>query len=98
MSEIRYPLIGEIDLASAPQLRANLKLLVDIDGVHLLIDCSELTFIASSGVAVLLEANEKLESDGRHMLIVNVQRSPRRVFEALGLTDLFRYEREPAPS
>ena len=66
------------------------------DGAHLLIDCSRLTFIDASGIAVLLEANRELESDGRHMLIVNVQRGPRRAFEALGLTDLLRVERESA--
>ena len=30
------------------------------------------------------------------MLILNVQRGPRRVFEALGLTDLLRFDRESA--
>jgi hypothetical protein len=31
------------------------------------------------------------------MLILNVEDGPRLVFEALGLTDLFRYERETDP-
>ena len=32
------------------------------------------------------------------MLLLNVHGSPCRVFEALGLTDLFRYDRDAAPS
>src|SRR5436190_10798943 len=93
VTEYRYCLDGEIDLASAPGLRADLKRALDKAGVSLLIDCSRLTFIDSTGVAVLLEANAALEADGRHMLLLNVHGSPCRVFEALGLTDLFRYER-----
>jgi len=96
MAENRYRLSGEIDLSSAPQVRADLARIVSTDDGHLLVDCAQLTFIDSTGIAVLLEANQKLEADGRHMLIVNVQRGPRRVFETLGLTDLLRVERESA--
>ena len=38
--------------------------------------------------------NHLLEEQGRHMLLVNVGRWPRRVFELLGLVDLLRYDRQ----
>ena len=84
----------EVDLDSALGLRDELSRLIAEDSSHVLVDCARLEFIDSTGVAVLLEANAKLEQQGRHMLIVNVFRGPRRVFEALGLSDLLRYERE----
>jgi anti-anti-sigma factor len=96
MAETRYSLSGEVDLATAPLIRADLARVIGADDAHLLIDCTGLTFIDSTGIAVLLEANQKLEADARHMLIVNVQRGPRRAFEALGLTDLLRVDRESA--
>lgn len=96
MAEYRYSLSGEVDLAVAPIVRRDLARAINTRGTHLLIDCSQLTFIDSTGIAVLLEANQELEADGRHMLILNVQRGPRRVFEALGLTDLLRFDREDA--
>ena len=96
MSEQRYCLRGELDLEDAAQLRADLMAIIARDDAHLLIDCAHLTFIDSTGVAVLLEANRELEADGRHMLIANVPEGPRRVFEVLRLTDLFRYDRELA--
>src|SRR3954471_4023338 len=98
MAEYRLMLRGEVDLIAAADVRADLRALIAHDGAHLLIDCSRLTFIDSTGVAVLLEANRDLEADGRHMLIVNVPEGPRRVFEVLGLTDLLRYDREPTGS
>jgi len=96
MSEYRFCLRGEIDIDTAPQLRVDLKRAI-ARGSHLLIDCAGLRFIDSSGIAVLLEAHAELEADGRHMLIQNVQRGPRLALEALGLTDLLRYEREVSP-
>jgi anti-sigma B factor antagonist len=96
MSEYRYCLRGDIDIDNASQLRADLKLAL-AHGKHLLIDCTALRFIDSSGIAVLLEAHAQLEADGRHMLIQNVKKGPRLALEALGLTDLLRYEREASP-
>jgi anti-sigma B factor antagonist len=92
MTEYRYLLSGEIDIDNASHLRADLARAIETDGTHLLVDCSQLTFIDSTGVAVLLEANSKLEANGRHMLLVNVTGGPRLVFEALGLTNLLRNE------
>lgn len=94
MTERRYLLHGEVDLANAQQLRADLRALVQADDAHLLIDCTQLTFIDSQGIAALLEAHYSLAAAGRHMLITNVPSGSRRIFEVLGLTDLLRYERE----
>lgn len=94
MAEYRYNLRGEIDLATAPQVRADLAELASRDGANLVVDCSELTFIDSSGVAALLEVSQDMESHGRQMLIVNAPAAPHRVFELLGLTDLIRFDRD----
>ena len=94
MAEIHYSLRDEIDAATAAQLRAALAELIREDGADLVIDCTLLNFIDSTGVAVLLEANQKLDTDGRHMSIVNVSGRPRRVLEALGLSDLLRLDHD----
>ena len=96
--EYRHSLNGEIDVATAPQLRSDLKRALDAEGANLLVDCTHLTFIDSSGIAVLLEANAALEAEGRHMLLLNVDGAPRLAFETLGLTDLFRYDRDTTAS
>jgi anti-sigma B factor antagonist len=85
---------GAIDLANAPALRSDLSEAIERNGSHLLVDCTQLTFIDSTGITVLLEANRKLEVDGRHMLIVAVPDRTRPVFEMLGLSDILRYDRD----
>jgi anti-anti-sigma factor len=91
-----YELRGEIDLATAPQLRTDLEAAIASDESHLLIDCTHLTFIDSTGIAVLLAANRNLQDTGRHLLIVNVGPQPRQAFEVLGLADLLRSDGELA--
>jgi anti-anti-sigma factor len=93
MSEYRIHAYGEIDTATAPQLREDLQLAIRLHFSHVLVDCAGLTFIDSAGIAVLLEAHRALEAQGRHMLVTNVGRTPERVFEVLGLTDLLHYDR-----
>jgi anti-anti-sigma factor len=95
MAEDRYQLRGEVDVASAPQVRADLRIILNASESHLCVDCTHLTFIDSTGIAVLLEAHRDLEEQGRYMLVSNVPPRPRRVFDVLGLTDLLRYDRSP---
>jgi anti-sigma B factor antagonist len=92
MSEHRYALRGDIDLETAPAVRRDLRAIVSSATDDLLVDCTHLTFIDSTGIVALLEAHQDLAAQGRRMLIVNVPKSPRRVFEVLGLDDLLRWE------
>jgi anti-sigma B factor antagonist len=96
MTEYRYRLRGDVDTVTAPQVRHELRTAVNTDDGDVVIDCTDLSFIDSTGVAVLLEANRLLEGGGRNLLIVNVPPGPRRVFDALGLTDLLGFESDPA--
>jgi anti-anti-sigma factor len=94
MNERRITVPDEVDLDSAPGLRDDLSKAIVVDDAHLLVDCTHLRFVDSTGVAVLLEANAKLMNQGRHMRIVNVHGAPRKVFEALGLADLLDHEHD----
>jgi anti-anti-sigma factor len=96
MSEYRYHLRGECDIAVSGLLRADLELATNTTGAELLVvDCTDLTFIDASGIAALVAANHDLRARGRRMLIANLLgREPRRVFDVLGLTDVRHHERK----
>ena len=99
MSEYRLVAPAEFDLANADEVRAVFRAVLRERDCDVLVDCSRLRFIDSSGLHVLLEANRLLEANGRHMLVVNVRPSARRVFELLGVDDLLRYDRSaPLPA
>jgi anti-sigma B factor antagonist len=90
MREFRYPLTGEVDLATAPKIREDLELIVSATDGHVLIDCTDLAFIDSTGVSALVQTRSELRSLGRDLVLANVGSRPRRVFDMLGLTDMLR--------
>ncbi len=78
---------GEVDIATSPLLRRQLERLVDGDE-PIVVDVSEMTFIDSSGLGVLVEMLHR-RHDGAGITLRGIQEPVRRVFEITGLTELF---------
>lgn len=78
---------GEIDLAAAPDLQADIERAVLASTANLVIDCEQLEFIDSTGVHVLLRAQQLLEGQGRSLRLVHVGGEPLHVLEVLQLTE-----------
>jgi anti-sigma B factor antagonist len=93
VAEYHYNLRGDVDIASAPDIRADLREIITNTDSHVLIDCAQLAFIDSTGIVVLLEAHRDLKAQGREILVANVPAHCTKVFDILGLNDLLRYDR-----
>jgi len=88
---------GEIDVASAPQLRSHLHELCSDDVTTISVDLREVTFLDSSALGVLVGALRRCrESNTEFRLIIN---SPRllKIFEITGLTSVFEISETPEP-
>jgi anti-sigma B factor antagonist len=59
---------GEIDMATAPQLRDVLEALIDGGAQRIVLDCHALGFLDSSGIGVLVAARNRLGDDGEIVL------------------------------
>jgi len=74
---------GELDMATARHLRTAIVQAMLGDAKVLALDLSDLTFIDSTGIAVLLAADRRAKDEGRTLSL----RHPRRVVgKALQLT------------
>jgi anti-sigma B factor antagonist len=82
-----FYLRGELDAVTAPAVQAALKDAL-ADDMDLLVDCTELTFIDSSGIAVLVRTQQMLAARGRRLRIVNAKATIERLFQVTGLTEL----------
>ena len=81
---------GEIDIATAPQLRDALTVLVDRGARRITLDLAGVRFVDSSGLGVLVGALRKLaDNRGGRLLVENVQDGVRKVFEITGLGPMF---------
>jgi anti-sigma B factor antagonist len=80
---------GEIDLANVGQLRTALEPLVADPAVRLLVgDLSAVSFLACSGLTVLLDAQERLVGRGAQLRLVAASPAVLRPIQMTGLTDL----------
>jgi anti-anti-sigma factor len=77
----------EVDLATAPALRDDLLNALDHDGVHLVVDARDVTFMDSSGVNVLVRARERAATLEGSLHVVACSPGVRRVLEITGLDE-----------
>jgi len=81
-----FRLTGEIDLAVVPDVEEQLRAwLHESDAPEAVIDCSDLTFIDSSGVGMLFRLAQSLGDRRRALVLEHVPRVARRVFDVVGL-------------
>lgn len=85
---------GELDLAAVPELRAQLAA-AHLAGATVVLDVRDVTFMDSSGLAVLLAADRRLRSTGGRLRLAHVADDVLRVLRICGLAD--RFVRPAAP-
>ena len=64
-------LYGELDTATAPVLRDCLVHLVNEGAIHLEVDLSELEFIDSTGLTVMMEQWHRLQASGGSLILTS---------------------------
>lgn len=83
-------LSGEVDLYSAPELKAELTRLTD-EGAHdIVVDMTGTTFIDSTALGVLVRGVQRMrETNGGRFALVVTDENIRRIFEMTGLERVF---------
>jgi anti-sigma B factor antagonist len=80
---------GEVDVATAPELRDRLLEVISGDPPLLVVDLLDVTFIDSTALAVLIEALKQSDAKGAVMRIVASEPRILKVFSITGLTEIF---------
>lgn len=86
---------GELDLAGAPLLERNLLEIERQAPGRLVIDLSDLQFIDSTGLRLLLAANSRAQERGGELVLRPGSAAVQRVFALTGAIDVLRFE-DPA--
>jgi len=76
---------GELDMATAPELRECLGAALDAGATRLVVDLSEVTFMDSVGLAAVLHARTRLLAGGRLALVVAPDSYAQLVLEIAGM-------------
>ena len=83
------PLEGEIDLHVSPRVSAALGAMIEEKPQRLVVDLSKVTYIDSSGLAVLIEGMQNVEAYGGKFLLAGIQENVKPIFEIARLDQVF---------
>jgi anti-sigma B factor antagonist len=81
---------GELCMRTAPKLAQRLEELLDgggSDRAEIILDLRSLSFMDSSGVRLLIEADDRAQAGNHRFGIALEDAQPARVLEMVGLTD-----------
>jgi anti-sigma B factor antagonist len=81
---------GDIDVTGAPELRDLLAGLLGEHQARILLDLSDVAFIDSSGVGILVTAHRKADESGASFGLANPSGTVARVFELTRTNRLLR--------
>ena len=84
------PLEGEIDLHISPRVTSTLNAAVKAKPRNLVVDMENVSYIDSSGLAVLIEAMQNVEQYGGQFALAGLQETIRVIFEIARLDQVFR--------
>lgn len=84
------PLEGEIDLHVSPGIAASLSAMAGDKPQQLVVDLSRVSYIDSSGLAVLIEAMQNVAQYGGKFALAGLQDGVRPIFEIARLDQVFR--------
>jgi anti-sigma B factor antagonist len=91
-NKIVATLVGELDTTAAIEVEEALKPLFDNQGRDIIIDCTELEYIASSGLRILLSILKQAKAHGSRVILKNVNEDIREVFKLTGFISIFDFE------
>ena len=82
---------GELDTAAAVEAEQVLKPLYKSDGRDIVIDCTDLEYIASSGLRILISILKGAKLAGSKVTIRNMNDDIKNVFKLTGFINLFEF-------
>ena len=83
------PLDGEIDLHVSPEVAKSLRTMIETKPKQLVVDLTKVTYLDSSGLAVLIEGMQNVQKYGGKFGLAGVQEDVKHVFDIARLDQVF---------
>lgn len=78
---------GELDLAAASSLEAELDRILGSGATRIVLDLSDLDFIDSTGLSVLVRAQQRAHESDRELGLINPGQQVERLLSLTGLSE-----------
>jgi anti-anti-sigma factor len=83
-------LAGRLDTTTSDSTKQRIDEIIKEGETNLIIDCSKMDYISSTGLRVFLSALKKLNSNDGSLRIAGLQESIKQIFDISGFTKLFK--------
>jgi anti-sigma B factor antagonist len=84
-------LVGKLDTITSPDLQDKLIPIISEGHKKVLLNFTDITYISSSGLRVLLVGQKSLKPTGGEVILVGVNDSLKEIFNISGFTALFTF-------
>lgn len=88
-------LSGEIDLNAKPNVVARLEPLIENKSPAIVVDLSNVSYVDSSGLAIFIDALQRVRSYGGKIALAGLRSNVRVVFEIAKLDQVFQIFNDP---
>ncbi|MCR5351061.1 MAG: STAS domain-containing protein [Bacteroidales bacterium] len=85
-------LIGRLDTPASQEVSKELEPVIDDASGTIVLDCTEMNYISSSGLRIFLTLRKAAASRGGRVVIRNISNDIRQVFMMTGFLNLFEIE------
>ena len=82
---------GRLDTPAAAQTEKDVQPLYNSEGKDIILDCTKLEYISSSGLRIFLAILKSAKSKGNQVFIRGINEDLRNVFAITGFTNLFQF-------
>jgi anti-sigma B factor antagonist len=89
---VRITLVGEVDLATVPELNRLLDQLAEGEHSRLLIDLRGVEFMDSTGLGSIIRALHAADANGHRLAVRRGSPQVQRLFELTGIVDRLTFE------
>jgi len=80
---------GRLDTPSSAQVERDMAVLYNCEGHDIILDCTALDYITSSGLRLFLNLLKNAKSKGSKVIILGLHDNIRAVFDEVGFTTVF---------
>lgn len=79
---------GRLDAVSAPELESKLSASIDEGQTSMILDLTNLDYISSAGLRVILSTTKKLKKAQGKLVLCNLQQAVMQIFEISGFCSI----------
>jgi anti-sigma B factor antagonist len=83
---------GRLDTPAALETEKAMKPLDNCEGHDIILDCTGLEYISSSGLRIFLAVLKNAKAKGSHVYIRNINEGIQKVFKMTGFYNLFEFK------